>query len=212
MKTLADFNNLKEELNFVTVDEVGEEEDGDSDLKVELAQSNNDGPLDKRGDRKKRAMDTKKTKLEALSQMGPVNENITEDLKTMIERHLAAEAPMKRIRIGGKAPPSEKAAAIESAKGEEAFQISEVDEESGLKDSEPDGKRKKIEDSCLGKSVTPDILEDLDFLVLKAGFFCPICSLFYSSEKAMTNHCKSTRHKQNTEKFMAKQRKEKEQN
>uniref|UniRef100_A0A8D2JT36 Zinc finger protein 638 n=1 Tax=Sciurus vulgaris TaxID=55149 RepID=A0A8D2JT36_SCIVU len=175
--SLADFNNLKEELNFVTVDEVGEEEDGDSDLKVELARSKNDGPLDKRGDRKKRARDTKKTKLEALSQMGPVNENITEDLKTMIERHL---------------PPT--------------------NGESGLKDSEPDGKRKKIEDSSLGKSVTPDILEDLDFLVLKAGFFCPICSLFYLSEKAMTNYCKSTHNKQNTEKFMAKQRKEKEQN
>uniref|UniRef100_A0A452VA39 Zinc finger protein 638 n=1 Tax=Ursus maritimus TaxID=29073 RepID=A0A452VA39_URSMA len=86
------------------------------------------------------------------------------------------------------------------------------DEESGLKDSEPARKRKKIEDSSLGRSVVPDVPEDLDFLVPKAGFFCPICSLFYSGEKAMTNHCKSTRHKQNTEKFMAKQRKEKEQN
>ena len=60
--------------------------------------------------------------------------------------------------------------------------------------------------------MAPDIPEDLDFLVPKAGFFCPICSLFYSDEQAVTNHCKSTRHKQNTEKFMAKQRKEKEQN
>ncbi|XP_058406969.1 zinc finger protein 638 isoform X7 [Diceros bicornis minor] len=175
--SLADFNNLKEELNFVTVDEVGEEEDGDNDLKVELAQSKNDHPTDKRGDRKKRAVDTKKTKLEASSQVGPVSETVMEeDLKTMIERHLA------------------------------------VDEESGLKDSEPERKRKKIEDSSLGKSVASDVPEDLDFLVPKAGFFCPICSLFYSGEKAMTNHCKSTRHKQNTEKFMAKQRKEKEQN
>ncbi|XP_057597157.1 zinc finger protein 638 isoform X4 [Hippopotamus amphibius kiboko] len=174
--SLADFNNLKEELNFVTVDEVGEEEDGDSDLKVEITQSKNDHPADKRGDRKKRAVDTKKTKLEALSQVGPISENVMEeDLKTMIERHLA------------------------------------VDDESGL-DSEPEQKRKKIEDSSLGKSVAPDVPEDLDFLVPKAGFFCPICSLFYSGEKAMTNHCKSTRHKQNTEKFMAKQRKEKEQN
>uniref|UniRef100_A0A8C3W5X9 Zinc finger protein 638 n=1 Tax=Catagonus wagneri TaxID=51154 RepID=A0A8C3W5X9_9CETA len=197
--SLADFNNLKEELNFVTVDEVGEEEDGDNDLKVELAQSKNDHPIDKRGDRKKRAVDTKKTKLEALSQVGPVNENIMEeDLKTMIERHLAAKVPTKRVRIG-KTPPSEKAVMAEAAKGEEAFQISEVDEELGLKDSEPERKRKKIEDSSLGKSVTPDVPEDLDFLVPKAGFFCPICSLFYSGEKAMTNHCKSTRHKQNTE-------------
>lgn len=32
---LVDFNSFKEEFNFVIVDEVGEEEDGD-DLKVEL--------------------------------------------------------------------------------------------------------------------------------------------------------------------------------
>ncbi|XP_057597158.1 zinc finger protein 638 isoform X5 [Hippopotamus amphibius kiboko] len=209
--SLADFNNLKEELNFVTVDEVGEEEDGDSDLKVEITQSKNDHPADKRGDRKKRAVDTKKTKLEALSQVGPISENVMEeDLKTMIERHLAAKVSTKRVRIG-KMPPSEKAVTAEPVKDEEAFQISEVDDESGL-DSEPEQKRKKIEDSSLGKSVAPDVPEDLDFLVPKAGFFCPICSLFYSGEKAMTNHCKSTRHKQNTEKFMAKQRKEKEQN
>uniref|UniRef100_A0A2K6BD02 Zinc finger protein 638 n=1 Tax=Macaca nemestrina TaxID=9545 RepID=A0A2K6BD02_MACNE len=209
--SLADFNSLKEELNFVTVDEVGEEEDGD-DLKVELAQSKNDHATDKKGNRKKRAVDTKKTKLEALSQVGPVNENVMEeDLKTMIERHLTAKTPTKRVRIG-KTLPSEKAVVTEPAKGEEAFQMSEVDEESGLKDSEPERKRKKTEDSSSGKSVASDVPEELDFLVPKAGFFCPICSLFYSGEKAMTNHCKSTRHKQNTEKFMAKQRKEKEQN
>ncbi|XP_019503180.1 PREDICTED: zinc finger protein 638 isoform X2 [Hipposideros armiger] len=193
--SLADFNSIKEELNFVTVDEVGEEEDGDSELKVELAQSKNDRATDKR---KKRALDTRKTKLEALSKVGPVSENVMEeDLKTMIERHVTAKTPTRRVKIGKK-PPLEKAVATEPAQDEEAFQTSEVDEESGLKDSEPEGKRRKIEDS-LGKSVAPDVPEDLDFLVPKAGFFCPICSLFYSDEKAMTNHCKSTRHKQNTE-------------
>ncbi|XP_008822924.1 zinc finger protein 638 isoform X1 [Nannospalax galili] len=174
--SLADFNNLKEELNFVTVDEVGEE-DGDNDSKVELAQSKTDRHTDKKGDRKRRAVDPKKTKLESLSQVGPGSETITQDdLKSMLERHLA------------------------------------VDEEAEIKDSEPEEKRKKTEDSPLGKSVAPDVSEGLDFLVPKAGFFCPICSLFYSGEKAMINHCRSTRHKQNTEKFMAKQRKEKEQN
>ncbi|XP_055256536.1 zinc finger protein 638 isoform X2 [Moschus berezovskii] len=207
--SLADFNNLKEELNFVTVDEVGEEEDGDNDLKIELTQRKNDHPTDKRGDRKKRTVDKKKTKPETLSQVGAVNENVMEENpKTTIERRSAATVPTKRVRIG-KMPPLEKAVTVESAKDEEAFQISEVGEESGLEDSEPEQKRKKIEDSS-GRSVAPDVPED--FLVPKAGFFCPICSLFYSDEKAMTNHCKSTRHKQNTEKFMAKQRKEKEQN
>ncbi|XP_050021285.1 zinc finger protein 638 isoform X12 [Alexandromys fortis] len=94
---------------------------------------------------------------------------------------------------------------------ETSVQQEELVEEAELNDSEPDEKRKKTEDSPVGKSVTADVPGDLDFLVPKAGFFCPICSLFYSDEKAMANHCKSKRHKQNTEKFMAKQRKEKEQ-
>ncbi|KAK7808239.1 hypothetical protein U0070_016964 [Myodes glareolus] len=173
--SLADFKNLKEELNFVTVDEVGDEEDGDNDSKVELAQGKIDHHTDKKGNRKRRAVDPKKTKLESFSQVGPGSETVTKDLKTMIERPTAVE-------------------------------------EAELNDSEPDEKRKKTEDSPVGKSVSPDVPGDLDFLVPKAGFFCPICSLFYSDEKAMANHCKSKRHKQNTEKFMAKQRKEKEQN
>ncbi|XP_055452290.1 zinc finger protein 638 isoform X1 [Psammomys obesus] len=209
--SLAEFNNLKEELNFVTVDEVGEEEYRDNDSKVELAQSKIDHHTAKKGNRKRKAMDPKKTKFESFSQVDPGSETVTqEDLKTMIERHLAAKTPTKRVRIG-KAPPSQKVA--EPAKGEEAFQMSEgVDEKDELKNSEPNEKRKKTEDSSASKSVAPDVAGDLDFLVPKAGFFCPICSLFYSDQKAMANHCKSTRHKQNTEKFMAKQRKEKEQN
>ncbi|XP_036292019.1 zinc finger protein 638 [Pipistrellus kuhlii] len=209
---VADFDNLKEELNFVTVDEVGEEEDGD-DLKDVLAQSKNDHPTDKRGDRRKRAVDTRKTKLEALCQVGPINVNVMEeDLNTMIERHLEAKMPTKRVRIGT-TPPLENTVETEPEQDEEeAYQISEVDEESDFKDSEPERKRKKIEDSSLGTPEAADVSEDLDFLVPKPRFFCPICSLFYSGEKAMINHCKSARHKQNTEKFMANQRTEKEQN
>ncbi|NP_001393009.1 zinc finger protein 638 isoform 14 [Mus musculus] len=174
--SLADFNNLKEELNFVTVDEVGDEEDGDNDSKVELARGKIEHHTDKKGNRKRRAVDPKKSKLDSFSQVGPGSETVTQkDLKTMPERHLAVD-------------------------------------DAELKDSEPDEKRRKTQDSSVGKSMTSDVPGDLDFLVPKAGFFCPICSLFYSGEKAMANHCKSTRHKQNTEKFMAKQRKEKEQN
>uniref|UniRef100_A0A8C6QTU4 Zinc finger protein 638 n=1 Tax=Nannospalax galili TaxID=1026970 RepID=A0A8C6QTU4_NANGA len=145
--------------------------------------------------------------------VGPGSETITQDdLKSMLERHLAAKTLVKRVRIG-KSPPSQKTVIADPAEGKDALQMSEgIDEEAEIKDSEPEEKRKKTEDSPLGKSVAPDVSEGLDFLVPKAGFFCPICSLFYSGEKAMINHCRSTRHKQNTEKFMAKQRKEKEQN
>uniref|UniRef100_A0A8C2QML6 Zinc finger protein 638 n=1 Tax=Cricetulus griseus TaxID=10029 RepID=A0A8C2QML6_CRIGR len=143
--------------------------------------------------------------------LGPGSETVTKDQKTMIERPTAAKTPIERVRIG-EASPSQKAVMAEPAKGQEAFQMSKGVEEADLKNLEPDEKRKKTEDSSVGKSVTPDVPGDLDFLVPKAGFFCPICSLFYSDEKAMANHCKSKRHKQNTEKFMAKQRKEKEPN
>ncbi|XP_033920500.1 zinc finger protein 638 isoform X2 [Melopsittacus undulatus] len=46
---------------------------------------------------------------------------------------------------------------------------------------------------------------DLDYLVPKAGFFCQICSLFYAKETSVKNHCKTQLHRQNLEKFMAKQ-------
>ncbi|NWH80284.1 ZN638 protein, partial [Piaya cayana] len=49
---------------------------------------------------------------------------------------------------------------------------------------------------------------DLDFLVPKAGFFCQVCSLFYSNESSMRNHCRTPLHQQNLQRFMAKQKEE----
>ncbi|KAM6221184.1 zinc finger protein 638 [Rhynchocyon petersi] len=210
--SLADFNNLKEELNFVTVDEVGEEEDRENDLKVEIPHSKNDDPTGKKEDRKEIAVDTNETEI-ALSEVGQENEDVKEeDLEAMVESHFAAKTPAKRAR-DEETPPTEKAVASEPEDDEEAFKITEalVDEETDPNDLEPEQKRMKTEDDdSLDPSEDPDAPADLDFLVPKAGFFCAICSLFYSGEKAMINHCRSTRHKQNTEKFMAKQRKEKE--
>lgn len=48
-----------------------------------------------------------------------------------------------------------------------------VDEESGLMDSEPERKRKKIEDSSLGKSVVPDVPEGK----VKTTFFPYPCEI-----------------------------------
>ncbi|XP_068922506.1 zinc finger protein 638 isoform X2 [Petaurus breviceps papuanus] len=219
-ESLADFNNLKEELNFVTVDEVGEEEEGENDLKVETARKDV-FPAAKTGGIKKKTIVSKQEKPKALYQMGQINEEVIEkDPKTMTERHLAeqsmpqgaspqekgmkpdskqehsAKTSTKRSRTK-KMPSSETFDTSEPPKLEEASM--NIVEESGSEDAEPEKKRKKDEESSL----------DLDFLIPKAGFFCPICSLFYSDQKTMANHCKSARHKQNTEKFMARQ-KEKE--
>uniref|UniRef100_A0A8C8RT16 Zinc finger protein 638 n=1 Tax=Pelusios castaneus TaxID=367368 RepID=A0A8C8RT16_9SAUR len=79
-----------------------------------------------------------------------------------------------------------------------------VKDEFESRDTEPESKRKKV-DSSADKSKTPSTPKGLDFLVPKAGYFCQICSLFYADEMSMKNHCKTLRHQQNMEKFMAKQ-------
>ncbi|XP_065453406.1 zinc finger protein 638 isoform X25 [Chrysemys picta bellii] len=78
-----------------------------------------------------------------------------------------------------------------------------VKDEFGSGDTEPESKRRKV-DSSADKSKTPSTPKD--FLVPKAGYFCQICSLFYAGEMSMKNHCKTLRHQQNMEKFMAKQK------
>uniref|UniRef100_A0A674JQA1 Matrin-type domain-containing protein n=1 Tax=Terrapene triunguis TaxID=2587831 RepID=A0A674JQA1_9SAUR len=78
-------------------------------------------------------------------------------------------------------------------------------DEFGSGDTEPESKRRKV-DSSADKSKTPSTPKGLDFLVPKAGYFCQICSLFYAGEMSMKNHCKTLRHQQNMEKFMAKQK------
>ncbi|XP_026515321.1 zinc finger protein 638 isoform X3 [Terrapene carolina triunguis] len=80
-----------------------------------------------------------------------------------------------------------------------------VKDEFGSGDTEPESKRRKV-DSSADKSKTPSTPKGLDFLVPKAGYFCQICSLFYAGEMSMKNHCKTLRHQQNMEKFMAKQK------
>ncbi|XP_074922806.1 zinc finger protein 638 isoform X14 [Chelonoidis abingdonii] len=80
-----------------------------------------------------------------------------------------------------------------------------VKDELGSGDIEPESKRRKV-DSSADKLKTPSTPKGLDFLVPKAGYFCQICSLFYAGEMSMKNHCKTLRHQQNMEKFMAKQK------
>uniref|UniRef100_A0AAY3ZYG3 Matrin-type domain-containing protein n=1 Tax=Denticeps clupeoides TaxID=299321 RepID=A0AAY3ZYG3_9TELE len=49
----------------------------------------------------------------------------------------------------------------------------------------------------------------IDFVVPKMGYFCKLCSLFYSSEEtAKKSHCSSMRHYQNVQKYYEKMRSE----
>ncbi|KAJ8000846.1 hypothetical protein DPEC_G00184630 [Dallia pectoralis] len=53
----------------------------------------------------------------------------------------------------------------------------------------------------------PDTPVGMEFLVPKSGFFCKVCSKFYSgTDEAKKNHCKSLKHYQNLEKSLEKWR------
>ncbi|RLV83467.1 hypothetical protein DV515_00016444 [Chloebia gouldiae] len=73
----------------------------------------------------------------------------------------------------------------------------------GSEDAEPKSQQKKT--TFPGVPKTQSTPKALDILVPKAGFFCQICSLFYADEPSMINHCRTPLHRQNMEKFMAKQ-------
>ncbi|KAM9580226.1 zinc finger protein 638 isoform 3-T3 [Guaruba guarouba] len=73
----------------------------------------------------------------------------------------------------------------------------------GSAGKELQSQREKLPSSDVSKAQSAP--KDLDYLVPKAGFFCQICSLFYAKETSVKNHCKTPLHRQNLEKFMAKQ-------
>ncbi|XP_030921632.1 zinc finger protein 638 [Geospiza fortis] len=86
---------------------------------------------------------------------------------------------------------------------DEMAEISKPKAQLGSEDAEPKPQQKKT--PFPGVPKTQSTPKALDILVPKAGFFCQICSLFYADEPSMINHCRTPLHRQNMEKFMAKQ-------
>uniref|UniRef100_A0A8C0ULA9 Zinc finger protein 638 n=1 Tax=Cyanistes caeruleus TaxID=156563 RepID=A0A8C0ULA9_CYACU len=103
-----------------------------------------------------------------------------------------AEGP-EEMGILGDTNPEEEMAEISKPK---AAQL-------GSEEAEPKSQQKKT--TFPGVPKTQSTPKALDILVPKAGFFCQICSLFYADEPSMINHCRTSLHRQNMEKFMAKQ-------
>ncbi|XP_051630810.1 zinc finger protein 638 isoform X1 [Manacus candei] len=183
---LADFNHLKEELNFVTVDEVGDEEE----------EEENASPG------KSAHKDEEEEDIVAVA--GPEEEEIAASAGPEEEDIVAVAGP-EEIGILGDPNPEEEISAVSKPK---AAQL-------GSGGAEPEPKQKKalgvprMQSTPKGKprGTTPNSpgFPALDILVPKAGFFCQICSLFYADEPSMIQHCRTPLHRHNMEKFMAKQ-------
>ncbi|NXH12454.1 ZN638 protein, partial [Bucco capensis] len=223
---LADFNHLKEELNFVTVDEVGEEdEEEENTLPGKSLKKNED----------------------IIAVAGPEEEEIAA-VAGPEEEDIVAVAGPEEMDILGDMSPEEEMMAVSKSKGKEplvfargeranqmlstAYEILAANrgeiktsnlwtklmkmtlgvggnleterDQLGSRDKEPESKEKKVAPSDVSKAQSTP--KALDYLVPKAGFFCQICSLFYADETSVKNHCRTLLHQQNMEKFMAKQK------
>ncbi|NWR93906.1 ZN638 protein, partial [Furnarius figulus] len=223
---LADFNHLKEELNFVTVDEVGDEEEEEENTSPgkNLHKDEDDEDI--------------------VAVAGPEEEEIVASAGPEEEDIVAVAGP-EEIGILADVNPDEEIPAVSEAKGEDPHgQVGRGLESPGLVGAVPahgrggidglqvppnpnhsmvpfqgvfvspaaqlgsggaeaESKQKKVTVPVVPKvQSTP---KALDILVPKAGFFCQICSLFYADEPSMINHCRTALHRQNMEKFMAKQ-------
>ncbi|NWZ25143.1 ZN638 protein, partial [Asarcornis scutulata] len=221
---LADFNRLKEELNFVTVDEVGEEDEEEENTfpGENLNEDEDDEDIV--------AVAGPEEEIAAIA--GPEEEDI-----------VAVAGPEEMEILGDMSPEDEDIIAISKSKGKEPLVASmgEIEnkmlvtiaqgrdrgileanrgnwkkkktnpnlphiDQLGSGRKEPEPKQKKT--VALDASKVQSAPKDLDYLVPKAGFFCQICSLFYADETSVKNHCKTPLHQQNMEKFMAKQKDE----
>ncbi|NWU73123.1 ZN638 protein, partial [Pterocles burchelli] len=216
---LADFNRLKEGLNFVTVDEVGEED--------EEEENTSPGKNPKKGEDEE----------DIVAVAGPEEKEVGAVAGPEEEDIVAVAGPEEMEVLGHTGPEEETPAACES-KGKELLVVSRGEIAHGRLvpgtqemhrdpcsskplfnahwwppvdppasgDEEPQAKGKKT--ASLDVSKAESTPKDLDYLVPKAGFFCQICSLFYADETSVKNHCKTLLHQQNMEKFMAKQKEE----
>ncbi|NXA12223.1 ZN638 protein, partial [Sapayoa aenigma] len=210
---LADFNHLKEELNFVTVDEVGEEEEEEEEEHTSPGKS-----LPKDEDDE-----------DIVAVAGPEEEEIAASAGPEEEDIVAVAGP-EEMGILGDTNPEEEISGISKAKGEEPegqagqswshlgwgqagtlwVPPSTVPSTSpsqraclspaaqlGSGDAEPESRQKKA--TVPGGPKVQSTPKALDILVPKAGFFCQICSLFYADKPSMINHCRTPLHRQNME-------------
>ncbi|XP_023660925.2 uncharacterized protein znf638 isoform X1 [Paramormyrops kingsleyae] len=203
-------------MNFVTVDEVGEEE--------EELQSTVQGEEAKNSERAPEVTDVKKEESEALV-TEPAPCPATAPPSTQTEEHPAGLAPASTPE-GADVPSSESLAKeqretsglvkqelVESqheprrgaaVKEENEARAELVEEEPAMK--KPRSDTLFIKDSKL-PPFSPGQPIGLEFVVPKTGFFCKLCSLFYGNEEtAKKTHCSSLKHYQNVERYLLKQK------
>uniref|UniRef100_H3B7X8 Zinc finger protein 638 n=1 Tax=Latimeria chalumnae TaxID=7897 RepID=H3B7X8_LATCH len=214
----GDSQLLKDELNFVTVDEIGgeeeEEEKGDISMEAELKISEKPMPK-KRGRKPKQATVKRRTTRGRPRGKAKATEAEPEEFEGSPHVEAIPETtvsqPPTAEKVASEAPETEH---MEIKDEPVILETSECINIVGLfkkKLSEPSKTRPQLEDSgCLHLIPTLPLckksefsfsllfLTGVEFVVPKTGYFCRLCSLFYSNEDmAKVTHCKTQGHYQN---------------
>ncbi|XP_074147587.1 matrin-3 isoform X4 [Sminthopsis crassicaudata] len=160
---------------FVTLDEVGDEEDS------ELQKLRKSGMAIKSGDKNDDSLvEIKVDKMEELDQEndGSLENGIKNDDST---------------EPGG----------AESAENLEGMDPNQETSENA--DGENEMKREDIPDEYRIGPYQPNVPVGVDYVIPKTGFYCKLCSLFYTNEEVAKNtHCSSLPHYQKLKKFLNK--------
>ncbi|XP_056670709.1 matrin-3 isoform X3 [Monodelphis domestica] len=160
---------------FVTLDEVGDEEDS------ELQKLRKSGLAIKSGDKNDDSLvEIKVDKMEELDQE---NDGSLEN--------------------GIKNEDSTEPGGAESAENVEGMDPNQ--ETSENTDGENEIKREDIPDEYRIGPYQPNVPVGIDYVIPKTGFYCKLCSLFYTNEEVAKNtHCSSLPHYQKLKKFLNK--------
>ncbi|XP_035375933.1 zinc finger protein 638 isoform X2 [Electrophorus electricus] len=228
----CDIEELRQ-MNFVTVDEVGAEDEEEQEEESSVARK--DRKLKKRtlkiserkstqekkgspGDQLVEALKIPTIEEPALVTLLPVIEPIDTEVKSDFQ-NLKMDSTIAPSTTGEKPSVSVHENEITS-KENRTTEVSTTEKRAAIKEEskqrlksevtqEPESKRPRSQHS-ITKDFTlspfnPHIPIGLDFVVPKTGFYCKLCCLFYGSEEtAKKTHCSSLRHYQNMQKYYEK--------
>ncbi|KAI4879363.1 hypothetical protein NFI96_019448 [Prochilodus magdalenae] len=216
-------------MSFVTVDEVGEEEDeqGVRNKEGEVPVTRRVGRPKKRARQAAARKSRRRKKGKGSNQRGEITE-IPEmeetasvpDLSSSVTKVIAGSQNLK-AEVASDSTSAETSGTKKHSVAEKRILSTHVPPEKRAAIKEESKQRQdelkeepKTKRSCSELSITEDFVLPpfspnnpigVDFVVPRTGFFCKLCSLFYANEDTAKNsHCSSLRHYQSMQKYYEK--------
>ncbi|XP_069061981.1 zinc finger protein 638 [Pleurodeles waltl] len=199
-------NLFSEEHQFVTVDEIGDEDEEDDKPHDEIKAAHKSETVNST---KSTSEKGEKKKPEGLTSQTPVKPNTRSSTSGKPKDSSVKSTIIKRsLRSESKSPT----ATPKKRQQVEAMQQSNLNtaatDQKTVKDASKDeveSKRRKLDLPAKMLPYDPKIAVGLEFLIPKTGYFCELCSLFYMDDSSKIKHCKTLRHYNCVEKHMAQQ-------